>query len=177
MSDLGKAAMPKIMIENCPGIVIYGWDTFIDDVEAVTVQLRTDPNVIIECLERISALRCHPFVQDWFCGGSGPLATLQEPLRLGDVERAIKEAEIKADTVAAKRAHTAIRRAEFNYRRPELILQMIEAGILYTCAQNGCNERQELTVDHKVPLSRGGTDQISNLQFLCRQHNSLKRDQ
>lgn len=35
----------------------------------------------------------------------------------------------------------------------------------HTCL--GCNEKKPLTVDHIVPLSRGGSNDISNIQPLC----------
>ena len=42
---------------------------------------------------------------------------------------------------------------------------------------NGCKthfETRNLTVDHIIPRSRGGTDHISNLQLLCSACNSMK---
>ena len=44
---------------------------------------------------------------------------------------------------------------------------------------NGCRDHfkiRNLTVDHIVPQSRGGTDHPNNLQLLCQACNSTKRD-
>ncbi len=35
---------------------------------------------------------------------------------------------------------------------------------------------RNFTIDHVVPQSRGGTDHLDNLQFLCGACNSLKGD-
>lgn len=37
-----------------------------------------------------------------------------------------------------------------------------------------CNSRADLTTDHIIPRSRGGTDGADNLQVLCRSCNSGK---
>lgn len=39
-----------------------------------------------------------------------------------------------------------------------------------------CGVRRFLTIDHVVPLSRGGTNDIDNLQTLCKPCNSSKKD-
>lgn len=82
----------------------------------------------------------------------------------------------RAATVAAKRKFTAVRRKEYQASRAEIILKMIEAGIPYVCNFDGCGLTEDLTVDHIHPLSRGGSDDLSNLQFLCQPHNSSKGD-
>ena len=44
---------------------------------------------------------------------------------------------------------------------------------------NGCSEHflpQNLTVDHIIPKSKGGTDHLTNLQLLCGYCNSVKGD-
>jgi len=42
----------------------------------------------------------------------------------------------------------------------------------YRCAK--CKKRKKLTVDHKIPLSKGGTNWIDNIQPLCMQCNCSK---
>lgn len=37
-----------------------------------------------------------------------------------------------------------------------------------------CGTSDNLTVDHIIPKSKGGTDDIENLQAMCRTHNSSK---
>lgn len=47
----------------------------------------------------------------------------------------------------------------------------------YKCACCGRSESDvQLTVDHIIPLARGGTNYLDNLQILCKSCNSRKRD-
>ena len=39
-----------------------------------------------------------------------------------------------------------------------------------------CGKRRKLTADHVIPVSKGGTSNISNIQPLCGPCNSSKRD-
>jgi 5-methylcytosine-specific restriction endonuclease McrA len=39
-----------------------------------------------------------------------------------------------------------------------------------------CGSEEDLTIDHKTPQSRGGTDEIENLATACRACNASKRD-
>lgn len=108
-------------------------------------------------------------------GGTGLLAkyvdlTYEEYLLL------LEQVRINEASETAKRVHTKNRREQFNASRSGIILAMIDAGFPYVCAIPGCKVAEHLTIDHINPLSRGGTDEIANLQFLCRSHNSIKSD-
>jgi 5-methylcytosine-specific restriction endonuclease McrA len=37
-----------------------------------------------------------------------------------------------------------------------------------------CDKRRKLTADHVIPVSKGGTSDISNIQPLCQPCNSSK---
>lgn len=114
-------------------------------------------------------------LKDACCGGCGPLADCG----IIDFEDylAIKKAySVSQATQAAKRRHAAIRRGEFNASRSQIVLAMIERGIPYVCNHPECDIASDLTLDHIIAISRGGTDHLSNLQFLCRRHNSQKGD-
>lgn len=74
-----------------------------------------------------------------------------------------------------KQALTKVRRVEFNGKRDQTVLALIDRDG-YICQAQECDMQQDLTVDHVVPISRGGTDELENLRLLCRQHNSQKGD-
>jgi 5-methylcytosine-specific restriction protein A len=44
----------------------------------------------------------------------------------------------------------------------------------YTCQHPDCGSKLDLTIDHIVPISKGGTNDVSNLQTLCFKHNNSK---
>lgn len=117
----------------------------------------------------------HPLLAEACCAGTGPLANLGRISfeQFGDIAIAY---EASQRTIEAKRALTRQRRNEFSGVRPHLALAMINAGHPYQCAVEGCGAHKDLTIDHKLALSRGGTDELENLQFMCRPHNSAKGD-
>lgn len=39
-----------------------------------------------------------------------------------------------------------------------------------------CNSKEKLTIDHIVPIAKGGKNLESNVQVLCNKCNLLKRD-
>lgn len=67
----------------------------------------------------------------------------------------------------------SLRRNEFNKKSPQLKILLIERDG-HKC--NTCNAELHLTIDHIIPLSRGGSDNIENLQLLCRSCNSQKNN-
>lgn len=79
-----------------------------------------------------------------------------------------------ARPMAPRRSEPSLaeRRAEWNRLRPTL------SGTVWERDQGRCVRcRTQLhpgiwTVDHRIPLSRGGTNQLSNLQLMCRSCNS-----
>ncbi len=109
------------------------------------------------------------------CSGSGPLAAYSN-LDFPRYLELLREIEITEAGVSAKKHHTAVRRSQFNGRRSDLVLAMLNAGVSYVCAAPGCSITDALTVDHITALSRGGTDDLRNLRFLCLPHNSSKGD-
>ncbi len=119
-------------------------------------------------------------LEDWLlleacCGSRGPL-TRRMDWSYEEYLEELRQFEFEQSAISAKRLHTKSRRAIFNSIRHALILKMIDAGLPYVCAIKECGVHEDLTVDHVIPLSRGGSDELSNLQFLCVEHNSSKGD-
>ncbi len=63
------------------------------------------------------------------------------------------------------------RRSQFASKRDALALALIERDG-YCCQE--CGKSEDLTIDHIVPLSKGGIDDLDNLRWLCRKCNSRK---
>lgn len=62
-------------------------------------------------------------------------------------------------------------RQKWNAMRHMITPQLMARDGAY-CAH--CGEERDLTIDHVRPLSRGGSNELSNLQVLCRPCNSRK---
>ncbi|HLI17267.1 MAG TPA: HNH endonuclease signature motif containing protein [Rhodanobacteraceae bacterium] len=107
--------------------------------------------------------------------GEGPLAHISN-MSFEQYLEALKQYEIAEAGRKAKRHHTRQRRVAFNSSRSRLVLALLDSGVPYVCCIDGCGCTSELTVDHIDPLSKGGTDELSNLRFMCRSHNSAKSD-
>lgn len=161
-----------IQIENL--FVVDGWQAII---RIIAAHIGTDPTKLIAHVEDARDNFQNDLVRQALHGASGPLAEFdgQEISieRVREIERAMEIAEAGR---AAKKEHTAKRRRQFQAVRSDLVLRMLDAGVPYQCAHPECDVLVNLTIDHKVALSRGGTDDLSNLQFMCAPHNSSKRD-
>jgi len=63
------------------------------------------------------------------------------------------------------------RRRAFNRHSRDLFVRLVlRDGPACAC----CGTTEKLVVDHIVPISRGGSDDIANLQILCRRCNASK---
>lgn len=101
------------------------------------------------------------------------VCSLQE-ITLEDLRRIRAQWQGRQQTQTIKKKLVKLRRSEFQGVRKETVLLMLDAGHAYVCAKPGCEVCSDLTIDHKKPLSRGGSDAVENLQFMCRPHNSQK---
>lgn len=134
-----------------------------------------NPDELISWLEDALDFWKHPMLADACCGGMGPLANAGR-IHIDTFLSVIYAEEQRRKDREAKRSLTKTRRGEFNAARPHLALALLNAGHSYRCADPACLVTTDLTIDHIVPLSRGGTDDLENLRFLCRSHNSAKGD-
>ena len=88
---------------------------------------------------------------------------------VGEAEEDVRE------TRRVKKTLTEERRREFTSTYRQMQLALIDRDG-YVCSELGCDFQFDLTIDHVVPLSKGGSDDLDNLKFLCRRHNSEKGD-
>jgi 5-methylcytosine-specific restriction endonuclease McrA len=81
--------------------------------------------------------------------------------------------DMKARQTARRRARKQNAEGSFTVQEWRTVKQAQD----YRCKHCGRREPEiKLTVDHIVPLAQGGSNYISNIQALCRQCNSGKRD-
>lgn len=145
--------------------------------EIVAKHLGAEAIDVISNIERASAYFNHPLIRDYWHGDGSALDRFDDiAVSIEQVEAVIREQEIAEAGRLAKRKHTRRRRSQFAAVRSDLVLALLDAGHPYVCSHPLCGISTNLTLDHKKALSRGGTDALDNLQFMCVSHNSQKRD-
>lgn len=90
-----------------------------------------------------------------------------------DILDALEKKQRKQKAKQTKASLVSVRRAEFQGKRAQLMLALIDRDG-YGCKQ--CGTQDDLTIDHIVPVSKGGSDDPDNLQLLCQNCNSQKGD-
>lgn len=88
------------------------------------------------------------------------------------LREALQAKKVQA-TKKAKKRISKRRRTQFNAKRDQLLLVLIDRDS-YVCQE--CGKIEGLEIDHIVPLSRGGSDELDNLQLLCHACNMAKKD-
>ena len=142
-------------ITNCEIVLPLGALEGLDD-EAISALVR----------ELASDLE---FIKDYIGGGEIGFGTIEE------TKQYVIRQQQSNRTREVKQEITQQRRREFDSRRAQLLLMLIERDG-YICKFPNCDVQEGLTIDHIVPLSKGGSDEPVNLQLLCRKHNSSKSD-
>ena len=104
---------------------------------------------------------------------SNPYASAEDKCLARKVLAGIDRDERSQKQSSVKRRVIQRRRSQYAARRDELMLALIERDG-YECSF--CGSQDGLTIDHIMPLSRGGSDQLNNLQILCQSCNSQKKD-
>ena len=125
-----------------------------------------------EIIAEATADASHPLASAWYCG-SGFLSG-RDDIPLAEYRRLRDAKAIALTTEMVKRELVAIERRQFDSKRNRLVLAMLAAGHSWSCVE--CGSHEDVTIDHIIPLSHGGSDDISNLRFLCRSCNSRKSD-
>ncbi len=167
--------MPQPMI-NVDGLC---WFNGVGDVVltgAGKVAATAEPERLLNAL-RLAAEYSDNEILNLAANGIGPLARHEDmdfEEFLVVLEEAITQRRQETGARNAKIAALRTRRAQFGANRSALVLKMLAAGTPYRCVHPGCAIVDDLTVDHRMPVSLGGTDDLENLQFMCLPHNAAK---
>ena len=134
-----------------------------------------DDATLVSAVRKLAAAAAHPLQQEIDCGGGASAAGVEIFHSAEEFFEAAKRWDARAATKGRKNELTKLRRREFEAVRADLELALMERDG-YVCSQPGCKVVECLTIDHIVPISKGGKDHIANLRYLCRSHNSAKGD-
>lgn len=137
--------------------------------------LEVTPQELFESITLAFSHMDDRLLRDAGCGGCGLLydrANGRFSVSYEEYLEILEEAEAITATKNGKKTLTKMRRSEFNTVKADLQLTLIDQGYEYRCV--GCDTLENLSLDHITPLSRGGSDDLSNLQFLCQSCNSRK---
>lgn len=95
------------------------------------------------------------------------------PERWAEICRKWKQANRELVRAAGHRRRARLSESVENYTPEEWAA--LKAAVDYTCLMCGRQEPEiKLTVDHIVPVSKGGSNGIQNVQPLCRECNNIK---
>lgn len=89
--------------------------------------------------------------------------------------------KVKANAAKHIKLHPEMNAAKSHLRRARekncktFLVTKKEIKHLYEKPCNYCGKTEEQTLDHCIPLARGGDHSIGNLQTLCKSCNSAKR--
>lgn len=126
-------------------------------------------HVVMAAVRRMTALSSHPFLLETHCGQGRSFESLDHFVKALHVE------QVRSASIERKQKLTEVRRRQFAAERAALELLLIQRDG-YVCASPGCRATSDLTIDHVVAVSKGGSDDLPNLRLLCRSHNSVKGD-
>lgn len=124
----------------------------VEKLVAAAVSGTSDLSWLIDIAEYL------PLVRERLSSGNCKVQTIQELAEVHAQERKWRSSE-------------SYRRHEYADRRADLFSQLVERDG-NKCRE--CGATSDVTVDHIQPLSRGGSNDLANLQLLCRQCNSRK---
>lgn len=101
---------------------------------------------------------------------NAPDITIEEYFNLDEIESIRIQSRSYTEPKPLSRKQKT--RADFQKNRDELYTLILERGDKEQCSI--CEAKRWLTVDHIMPISKGGNNELSNLQILCKLCNSSK---
>ena len=110
----------------------------------------------------------------WQCRNRSRIATVHRAWYLANRERALETSRLWTHLNRERKAAYQRERAERISTRKWSAEELAQVSVLLEGECAYCGSREDLTLDHVVPLSRGGTHAIDNLVAACKPCNSRK---